>query len=212
MLSPVERADLRSASPDFYKLLRRALLERDVKLIVDEANCCFGATGELWAHSHWMLSEAEVPDFVIFGGRAQAAGFFTKFEHRREGLASGGDMRRLEQFAAIWKEFLNEQIYEDVIDAGTLLKLELGRVAKEMPWMIQDLRGQGSLLGWDCDSAEIREALVEYLLLNGVRIGRLGERGVVLRPALTLTAQQAGLLVTKLEKFDQQVARGLGAW
>ena len=64
-----------------------------MKLIVDEANCCFGATGELWAHSHWILSEAEVPDFVIFGGRAQAAGFFTKFEHRREGLVREARIR-----------------------------------------------------------------------------------------------------------------------
>ena len=51
--------------------------------------------------------------------------------------------------------------------------------------------------------------------LNMIGAGRsdvIVRFGAELMAHVVSPAQQAGLLVTKLEKFDQQVARGLGAW
>ncbi len=98
-----------------------------------------------------------------------------------------------------------------VIDAGSILKLELGRVQEQHPWMVENIRGQGSLIAFDCSSPDMREALQQYMILNGVKVGALGERSVVLRPALNLTPQQAGLFVKRMEGFDRPTALNLSS-
>lgn len=98
-------------------------------IIVDEAHCCFGATGELWAHKNWLLHDDEIPDFLIFGGRAQASGYFTKFELRGGIEQESSDLRKLIQFSTIWQEMSYQRTTQLVGDAGTVLKVELNRAA-----------------------------------------------------------------------------------
>lgn len=96
-------------------------------------------------------------------------------------------------------------------DAGTILKVELARVGEDMPWLIHNLRGQGSLIAFDCNSPDIRDSLVRYLEISGVMVGLLGENSIVLRPALTLNAYQAGILTSLVKKFDKTLARNIEA-
>lgn len=104
ILQPINKHDMKQASGDFYKQVVRAAQKRGVAVIVDEAHCCFGATGELWAFRNWLLNEDEIPDFVVFGGRAQATGYFTNFELRGSQNQGDCDLRKLIQFATIWQE------------------------------------------------------------------------------------------------------------
>ena len=69
------------ASDQFVAALRSISNDFEAALVIDETSTCCGASGSFWQHS----STAK-PDYVAFGKRMQATGYFSKLE----GASLGG--------------------------------------------------------------------------------------------------------------------------
>ncbi len=65
-------------SSNFYNEIIKLASENGADVILDETATCGGATGEGW----WSwAATSNSPDFVVFGKRMQASGFFSKHNH-----------------------------------------------------------------------------------------------------------------------------------
>lgn len=78
IVEPITAFENRSATPLFYKRLRKLSKEMGVVFIVDETRTGMGITGKIWAQEHWYLNERDGghADIVTFGGRAGISGFY----------------------------------------------------------------------------------------------------------------------------------------
>ena len=61
-------------SPAFFQGLRDITKKSGIVFIVDEVQTGGGASGEMWAHSHWNLSTP--PDIVTFSKKMLTGGYF----------------------------------------------------------------------------------------------------------------------------------------
>lgn len=80
IIEPISAINNCIASPNFYKGLRKIAKENGIPFVVDETKTGVGATGKMWGHEHWWLSDS--PDIVTFGGKAGVSGFYTTIEYR----------------------------------------------------------------------------------------------------------------------------------
>ena len=71
---------------------------------------------------------------------------------------------------------------------------------------ISNVRGQGTLIAFDCESTEHRAKLFAVLKGNGVHIGGCGTRSVRLRPALIFEEKHAEIFMERLVKSLKEVA------
>ena len=90
---------------------------------------------------------------------------------------------------------------------GTALRVELERVRNESYWLVDSIRGSGSQLAFDCDSYQVREAIYKYLLMNGIKVGKAGDRSIVLRPSLELRAYDVGVFRDIMLNFDSSMVQ-----
>jgi 4-aminobutyrate aminotransferase-like enzyme len=73
VLEPVHWQSGRQMSSDLVNQIGRLAHEHEALLVVDETNTGCGATGR----GFWATSEHEAVDYVTFGKRTQAAGYFS---------------------------------------------------------------------------------------------------------------------------------------
>ena len=65
-----------------------------------------------------------------------------------------GDMKRLIQFITVWKHFFERK--DIILDLSAALQVELERVRSKSEWLVDNIRGSGSLVAFDCDRIEVR--------------------------------------------------------
>lgn len=85
IVEPISGLGMHSATPNFYKGLRKIAKDEGIPFVVDETRCGFGQTGKMWAHEHWYLQDRDggAPDMVTFGGKAGISGFYSTYEYRQ---------------------------------------------------------------------------------------------------------------------------------
>ena len=85
-------------------------------------------------------------------------------------------------------------------DTGAYLTSGLERLAVKHPDYIDSIRGKGTYLAFDCDSAETRNALIAQMKAFGVNQGGCGVRSVRLRPSLYFEKKHADIYLDALDK------------
>jgi 4-aminobutyrate aminotransferase/(S)-3-amino-2-methylpropionate transaminase len=95
------------ATPYFYKTLRNLAKDEGIPFVVDETKTGMGSSGKNWAHEYWYLHDDKTPDFMTFGGKSGAGGFYSTFDHRLNEEATSFqqnlDMIKLLNYGTIWK-------------------------------------------------------------------------------------------------------------
>ncbi|KAJ9121552.1 hypothetical protein QFC22_002171 [Naganishia vaughanmartiniae] len=183
--------------------------------LADEVQTGVGATGTFWAHEKWGLSEEDAPDFVTFSKKMQAssksiklfpaAGYFHKMETRpaqayRNFNTWMGDPIRALQAATQISVIKQHDLVEHTASTGRELYAQLEQLAKSSGKLL-NLRGKdnGTFIAWDMESAGQRDALLKAMRSQGVNMAGCGDATVRLRPMLIFGANQAEILLEKLD-------------
>ncbi|KAJ2001623.1 hypothetical protein H4R26_004035 [Coemansia thaxteri] len=192
----------RHASAHFFREVRRITRQHGVLLIVDEVQTGCGATGTFWAHEQWALETP--PDMVTFSKKMQTAGFYhtralvpdQPFRNFNTWL---GDPSRALLTRAIVDEVLARGLVDQVRATGAYLKSHLVPLAIRYFRVFDSVRGDGTLLAFDCTSPELRAELLHLMRLEGVNMGGSGDVAVRFRPMLTLTNAHVNVFLTRFE-------------
>ncbi|KAJ1919488.1 hypothetical protein H4219_001959 [Mycoemilia scoparia] len=192
----------RHASVNYFREIRRLAKDNDVLFIVDEVQTGAGASGKFWAHEHWDLETP--PDMVTFSKKMQAAGFYHTSKLRpphpmRNFNTWLGDPVRTIQAQALIKAIKEDNLLEQVQTVGKYLLGHLQPLGVRYHRIIQNVRGIGTLLAFDCPTTELRNELLTILRNEGVNMGGAGDRSVRFRPMLTLEKKHVNIFLTRLE-------------
>ena len=110
----------------------------------------------------------EAPDFVTFAKKMLSCGFYhnentrmvTPFRHMNTFL---GDPVRAILTASQNKVIKEDRLADNCRDTGAYLSEKLNAMAAKHPTLISNVRGKGTYLAFDCDTADLRNSLVSAL-------------------------------------------------
>ena len=199
--------------PEFLAALRQLCDENEMLLIFDEVQTGIGLTGKMWGFQNFGV----VPDLFSFGKKMQVCGFasneriFDEPENvftvsSRINSTWGGnlaDMVRARRYLEIIEQ---ESLVENARVVGEFLKEKLQELAREFPGKVGNVRGRGLFIAFDLpDGATRGKVLSTWLQKHNVMGLASGENAIRLRPALTLSKDEALLGVQRLRATFAEV-------
>ncbi|MBX5066457.1 aspartate aminotransferase family protein [Rhizobium lentis] len=210
LIEPVQgEGGVRPATPDFMKALRQICDEKGLLLILDEVQTGVGRTGKLFAHE-W---SGITPDIMavakgIGGGfplgaclaTAEAASGMKAGTH---GSTYGGNPLAMAVGSAVLDVILADGFLQQVRDVALVLRQGLASLKDRYPDVIEDIRGEGLLLG-------VKAAVPSAELLQAIRAAHLlgvpaGDNVIRLLPPLVVTAEEAREGLVRLERAAESV-------
>ncbi|GAB6033124.1 hypothetical protein CHUAL_012734 [Chamberlinius hualienensis] len=202
---PSEGGDLH-ASIEFFRNLRSIVAEKGAAFICDEVQTGCGVTGKMWAHEHWELTNP--PEIVTYGKKMLSGGFFSKAELRpnmpfRIANTWMGDPLRVRLLCKQLKVMKRDNLIENAKEVGEFLIKGLNELQNRYPNYMQNLRGIGTFIAFDCATVDIRNVFLEKLRYNGIYIGACGYMTVRFRPALVFQTKHAEIV---LDRFEQTLS------
>ncbi len=196
LIEPIQgEGGLRYVPTEFLKLLRDLCDETGALLIFDEIQCGVGRTGKLFAHE-W---SGVTPDIMavakgIGGGFPLGACLATEEAAESmvpgtHGTTFGGNPLAMSVGNAVLDVVLEEGFLENVQDVALLLRQGLAELTDTYPDIIEEIRGQGLMIGIKCKTPNIE-------LLGAMRDEKFlavpaGDNVIRLLPPLTLTKDEA---------------------
>ncbi|GAB6032634.1 hypothetical protein CHUAL_011513 [Chamberlinius hualienensis] len=196
-----EGGDLQ-ASNAFFCELRAIAAEKEVAFLCDEVQTGCGATGKMWAHEHWGLTNP--PDIVSFGKKMLTGGYYYKDEFRpkqpyRIMNTWLGEPTKVIMLDVLLKVMKRDNLLDVTIEAGNTLLKGLQDASRKYPDLIQNARGSGTFCAIDCPTAGQRDALIGKLRLKGVNSGGSGNSTMRFRPALIFQKSHAEQFLDRFE-------------
>ncbi|HUH49541.1 MAG TPA: aspartate aminotransferase family protein [Mycoplana sp.] len=211
LIEPVQgEGGIRVASNEFLRGLRGLCDEYGLLLVLDEVQSGVGRTGRLFAHE-WA---GVTPDIMavakgIGGGfplgaclaTAEAAAGMVAGTH---GSTYGGNPLAMAVGNAVLDVVLEEGFLEHVRDVALVLRQGLASLADRFPDIIEDVRGEGLMLG-------IKAKVPSADLLNAVRAEHMllvpaGDNVLRLLPPLITTAEEAREGLTRIERAAEKLS------
>ncbi|CAK1552059.1 unnamed protein product [Leptosia nina] len=191
------------ASPDFFQKLQKLCKEKGVALIIDEVQTGCGPTGKLWCYEHFSLPSP--PDVVTFSKKMLTGGFYFNTEFKpphayRVFNTWMGDPGKLILLERVLKVIKTQNLLDVVNESGKVLKSGLHELEKEMPHLINSVRGRGTFLSFNAPTTECRDKINSDLKKNGIISGTCGELAIRLRPALIFQPKHANIYLDILRK------------
>jgi acetylornithine/N-succinyldiaminopimelate aminotransferase len=157
IIEPVQgEGGIRPASGTFLRFLRQICDENDILLIYDEVQTGVGRTGKFFAYE-W---SGAAPDLMavakgIGGGFPLGACLATKeaasaMQIGTHGTTYGGNPLAMAVGNAVLDVVLEEGFLEDVSEIALYLRQQLAELSDGFPDLIEEVRGEGLLLGLKC--------------------------------------------------------------
>ncbi|MDP2645864.1 MAG: L-lysine 6-transaminase [Desulfobacterales bacterium] len=180
---------------EFFQALRNLCDENNLMLIMDEIQTGMGLTGKFWAHEHFGVK----PDIMSFGKKFQVCGILAStrvdevgcnvFEERsRISSTFGGNLIDMVRCTFILRVIEEESLVENARIQGDLLLSELKALSRELPHLVNNVRGKGLMCAFDAPDTETRNKLLLAFLRNRLIMVGCGEKGIRFRPHLVVTA------------------------
>jgi len=182
---------------EFLRALRRLADEHEFLLIFDEVQTGFGTTGKWWAFEHFGVE----PDVFAFGKKTQVCGVCAsrriddvdsafKVSSRINSTWGGNlvDMVRCQKFIEIIDE---ENLIANAARVGEVLLAGLRGLEARFAGKVSNARGRGMFAAIDLPDGETRDRALRALDEHDVLGLRSGLRAIRLRPALSLSAEEA---------------------
>ncbi|MEP2979917.1 MAG: aspartate aminotransferase family protein [Lentilitoribacter sp.] len=196
LIEPIQgEGGLRYVPTEFLKELRALCDETGTLLIFDEIQCGVGRTGKLFAHE-WSGVQPDIMAVAkgIGGGFPLGACLATEEAAQSmvpgtHGTTFGGNPLAMAVGNAVLDVVLEDGFLENVQDVALLLRQGLAELADTYPDVIEELRGQGLMIGIKCKTPNIE-------LLGAMRDEKFlavpaGDNVIRLLPPLTLTKDEA---------------------
>lgn len=198
---------------EFLQGLRRLADEFEALLIFDEVQTGFGMTGTMWAFEQFDV----VPDIIAFGKKSQVCGIAAgprldevkdnvfQISSRINSTWGGGltDMVRCEMILEAMEE---EQLVDNAARVGAELLAGLETLAEQHPGLVSNVRGRGLFCAFDCPDGDVRDRLLTACFEQHVIALSCGGKSVRMRPALTLTSEEAAEGVKRIGRALGTVA------
>ncbi len=195
--------------PQFLRALRQLCDEYGLLLVLDEIQCGLGRTGKLYAHE-WANIEPDILASAkgIGGGFPMGACLATQEAARgmtagSHGSTFGGNPLAMAVGNGVLDIVLEPGFLDQVQKNALLLKQNLARICDEFPDVIEEIRGQGFMMGIKCKAANTELAsacLEEKLLVVGA-----GENVVRILPPLISDEEVLNEGVARIERACHRV-------
>jgi acetylornithine/N-succinyldiaminopimelate aminotransferase len=212
LIEPVQgEGGIRLAPASFLGALRALCDEHGLLLIFDEVQCGIGRTGTLFAYERTGV----VPDIMAIAkgiGGGFPVGACLASEEAASGMVPGvhgttfgGNQLAMAVGNAVLDVVLEDGFMDDVVRKANMMKQALAEIADTYPDVVEDIRGEGLMLGLKCKmpntvvNARLRD---EHLLAVPA-----GDNVVRLLPPLTLTEEEIRDGVERIRKAAQGLSQ-----
>ena len=195
---------IRSANPDFLQGLRAACDEFGILLGLDEVQTGMGRTGKLFAYQ-WTSITPDVMSLAkgLGGGFPIGAVVATEAVARNirpgtHGTTFGGNPLACAAGNAVLDVVLSPGFLDSIVERATVLRHDLEALAAEFPSVIQEIRGQGFLLGLKL--AVPNTAMQAACLSEGLLTVAAGDNVLRLAPPLIVTRDDCAAAVSMIRR------------
>ena len=200
------------APPPGWLAKLKAVCERHgILFVADEVQSGMGRTGRMWAVEH-----AGVEPDVLVAAKGIASGlplgaFLARAELWRwpkgaHGSTYGGSPVPCAAGLATLQILREERLLDNAAAQGELLLAGLGRLRRRFPWLLEDVRGVGLMLGVELPSATLAEQVQLACFRRGLLVLEAGESAIRLSPPLVVTADQCRTALRLLGEAVAEVA------
>jgi len=203
-IEPIQgEGGIRPVPLQFLRDLRKLCDDEGILLIFDEIQCGMGRTGKLFAHEWAGIA----PDIMavakaIGGGFPMGACLAT--EEAASGMVPGvhgttygGNPLAMAVGNAVLDVILEEGFLDSVRDKALRLKQGLASIVDSHPDVLQEVRGEGLMLGLKCVAPNT--ALVKELYANHMLTVPAGDNVVRILPPLTATDEDIRIALERIE-------------
>jgi acetylornithine/N-succinyldiaminopimelate aminotransferase len=205
LIEPVQgEGGIRPLPPQCLKGLRDLCDQHGMLLLLDEVQCGVGRTGKLFAYE-WAGIEPDIMAVAKGIGGGFPLGACLATERAAKGMVAGthgstfgGNPLATAVGSAVMDVVTAEGFLDNVQKQALLLKQKLAALKDMYPTVIEDIRGQGLMMGIKCkvpNTAFVSAVLSEKMLVIGA-----GDNVVRLLPPLVVTEKDINEAVSKLEK------------
>jgi L-lysine 6-transaminase len=194
--------------PEFLQAMQALCREYDALFVLDEVQTGCGTTGSAWAYQQLGVE----PDIVAFGKKTQVCGVMAG---RRIDEVADNVFRTSSRISSTWGgnladmvratrilEVIEEQgLFAAAAQRGDYLVGRLNELSQRYPDMLSNPRGRGVMCAVDVRDSETRDLIIRELRTEEhVMVLAAGTRTLRLRPALTVSEAEIGLLIDALER------------
>ncbi|XP_063918173.1 4-aminobutyrate aminotransferase, mitochondrial-like [Zophobas morio] len=195
------------ASALYFQELQKIIKRNNAYLVFNEIQTGGGSTGKFWCHEYFDLPVP--PDAVTFSKKFAVAGYFhsdelTPDKPFRVFNTWMGDPGKVIILEAIIKVMREQDLLDNVLKVGARLKCGLVELEEEFCEIMDSVRGVGTFLAFNIANEELRDTVLHKLLRKGVVLGRCGESGLRLRPALIFQEHHADIFLDILRQVLKQ--------
>jgi acetylornithine/N-succinyldiaminopimelate aminotransferase len=202
---------VRVVDPAFLRALRALCDERGLLLVFDEVQTGMGRTGYLFAHQGVGVEPDIMGLAKALGGGFPVGACLAKHEAAKgmtagtHGSTFGGNPLAMSAANAVLDIMLAPGFLERVRQTGLLFKQRLAAVKDQYPAVIDEIRGEGLLIGVRAlvPAAE----LVDALRAEKVIAVAAGDNVVRLLPPLIISEQETAEGVARLERACARLSR-----
>jgi len=193
LIEPIQGEEgIRVCSKKFLKELRELCDKNDILLALDEVQCGMGRTGKLFAHEFFEV----IPDIVstakaIAGGFPLGACLATK--HSASGMTFGvhgttygGNPLAMAVANSVLDEMLKKNFLNKVQNNGQLLKNILIEIKNKYPNIIDEIRGEGLMIGIKINEKFENNLVVKKFIENGLLTVPAGQNVIRILPPLII--------------------------
>lgn len=213
LIEPVQgEGGIRSIDPEILRKIRKLCDDKGALLILDEVQSGVGRTGRFFAHE-WAGIEPDIMAVAkgIGGGfpfgvclaTASAADGMTAGTH---GTTYGGNPLAMAVGNAVLDVILEDGFIDHINDVGNALVQGFVSLKDRYPDLIEDVRGNGLMLGIKCAKSNID--MVQAFRAEHLLTVPAGDNVVRLLPPLTLTAEEAREGLKRMEAGLETLTRG----
>ena len=192
LIEPIQgEGGVRVVTPETLRALRELCDAHGLLLMFDEVQCGMGRTGKLFAHE-WSGVTPDIMAIAKALGGGFPVGACLATEKAADGMTAGthgstfgGNPLAMAVANAALDILSDPQFLADVVRTGNYLQQQLQMVLDRNPQVIEEVRGQGLMLGLKCKipNNEVVDALRERGLLS---VGA-GDNVVRILPPLIIT-------------------------
>jgi acetylornithine/N-succinyldiaminopimelate aminotransferase len=207
LIEPIQGEEgIRVSDKNFIKDLRKLCDKHDLLLAFDEVQCGMGRTGKLFAHQFYETK----PDIVstakaIAGGFPLGACLATKNSASGmtlgvHGTTYGGNPLAMAVANAVLEEMLKKNFLKNVREIGNFLKSELIKIQHKFPDAIDEIRGEGLMLGIKINAKIDNGIVVKKFIDNHLLTIPAGENVIRILPPLIITKKHVIEAISKINK------------
>ncbi len=202
---------VRVMDPGYFRALRKLADDEGILLGFDEVQTGMGRTGTLFAYE-WEGVEPDVMALAKALGNGMPIGACLATEKAAVGMTPGthgstfgGNPLAVAAANAVLDVMLADGFFDHVQRISGLLKQRLLGLADEHPDVLEEIRGQGLLIGMKCKGSNM--ALVDALRDEGVLTVPAGDNVVRFIPPLTIDEAEVDEALAALDRACRRLAK-----